>query len=74
MDCHCSRLCRGPNTGWGGTETAEFTKVAEPLQDIRSGNLSDFTRPTTLLPDRIQFQKASVVSTLFRFHTKIIIM
>lgn len=31
---------------------AEFTKVDETLQDIRSGNLSDFTRPTTFLLDR----------------------
>ena len=32
-----------------------FVKVDESLQDIRSGNLLDFTRPTTILPDRRPF-------------------
>ena len=28
-------------------QVAEFTKVEKTLQDIRFGNLPDFTRPTT---------------------------
>ena len=32
---------------------AEFAKVVETLQDIRSGDLPVFTRPTTTLPDQI---------------------
>ena len=31
----------------------EFAKVGESLQDSRSGDLPEFTRPTSTLPDRI---------------------
>ena len=40
--------------------TAEVTKVEKTLQDIRSGNLPDFTRPTTTLPDRMRFQSGNL--------------
>ena len=37
------------------SQLPEFAKVDETLQDIRSGNLLDFTRPTTTLLDRMPF-------------------
>ena len=38
-------------------DLTEFAKVENTLQDISSGNLPDFTRPTTTLPDRMRFPK-----------------
>ena len=43
---------------------SEFAKVGETLQDIRSGDLPDFTRPTTTLPDRIYCDKGLIIKNM----------
>ena len=50
----------GPIACFSPVIITDFTKVERTLQDIRSGNFPDSTRPTTTFPDRMRFQNGDL--------------